>query len=69
MRGWDRLIFVCLAFLVSPAIVCLAEDGDAKLTPTESETLFLDRLMRAESGGAAICEESRVVRAWSLPVS
>ena len=32
-------------------IVCLAEDGDAKLTPTESETLFLDRLMRAESAG------------------
>jgi hypothetical protein len=51
MRGRGRLIFVCFAFLVSPAIVCLAEDGDAKLTPTESETLFLDRLMRAESGG------------------
>jgi hypothetical protein len=51
MRGWDRLIFVCFAFLFAPAIVCLAEDGDAKLTPTESETLFLDRLMRAESAG------------------
>ena len=51
MRGWDRLIFVCFAFLVTPVIVCLAEDGDAKLTPTESETLFLDRLMRAESAG------------------
>ena len=53
MRGWGGLIFVCLAVLVTPVIVCLAEDGDgdAKLTPTESETLFLDRLMRAESGG------------------
>jgi len=51
MRGWGGLIFVCFAFLVTPAIVCLAEDGDAKLTPTESETLFLDRLMRAESAG------------------
>ena len=51
MRGWGGLIFVCLAFLVTPVIVCLAEDGDAKLTPTESETLFLDRLMRAESAG------------------
>ena len=51
MRGWGGLIFVCLAFLVTPVIVCLAEDGDAKLTPTESESLFLDRLMRAESAG------------------
>ena len=51
MRGWGRLVFVCLAFLSSPIIACLAEDGDAKLTPTEAETLFLDRLMRAESGG------------------
>ena len=69
MRGWGRLIFVCFAFLVTPVIVCLAEDGDAKLTPTESETLFLDRLMRAEFGGAAICEESRLFRPWPLPVS
>jgi len=37
--------------LIGPAIVCLAEDSETKLTPTESETLFLDRLMRAESGG------------------
>jgi hypothetical protein len=51
MRGWGGLIFVCFAFLFAPAIVCLAEDGDAKLTPTESETVFLDRLMRAESAG------------------
>ena len=51
MRGWGRLVFVCFAFLFSPTIACLAEDGDAKLTPTESETLFLDRLMRAESAG------------------
>ena len=50
MRGWGGLIFVCFAFLVTPVIVCLAEDGDAKLTPTDSEALFLDRLMRAESG-------------------
>ena len=51
MRGWGRLVFVCLAFLFSPIIACLAEDGDTKLTPTEAETLFLDRLTRAESGG------------------
>ena len=51
MRGWGRLVFVCLAFLFSPSLACLAEDGDAKLAPTEAETLFLDRLMRAESGG------------------
>jgi len=51
MRGGGRLLFICLAFLIGPAIVCLAEDSETKLTPTESETLFLDRLMRAESGG------------------
>jgi hypothetical protein len=45
------LVFVCLAFLFSPTIACLAEDSDTKLTPTEAETLFLDRLMRAESAG------------------
>jgi len=51
MHGWERLVFVCLALFFSPPIACLAEDGDTKLTPTETETLFLDRLMRAESGG------------------
>jgi hypothetical protein len=51
MRGWGRLVFVCLAFLFGPAIACLAEDSDTKLIPTEAETLFLDRLMRAESAG------------------
>jgi hypothetical protein len=51
MQGWGRLVVVCLAFLFGPATACFAEDGDAKLTPTETETLFLDRLMRAESGG------------------
>lgn len=51
MRGCGRLLFICLAFLIGPAILCLAEDSETKLTPTESETLFLDRLMRAESGG------------------
>jgi hypothetical protein len=51
MRGWGRLVLVCLAFFFSPIIACFAEDGDTKLTPTEAETLFLDRLMRAESGG------------------
>ncbi len=46
------LVFVFLALLFSPPLACLAEDGDAtKLTPTEAETLFLDRLMRAESAG------------------
>ncbi len=51
MRAWGRVVFVCLAFLFSPTIACLADDSDTKLTPTEAETLFLDRLMRAESGG------------------
>ena len=51
MRGCGRLLFICLAFLIGPAILCLAEDSETKLTPTESETLFLDRLMRAESAG------------------
>ena len=51
MRGWDGLIFVCFAFLVTPVIVCLAEDGERSFTPTRKRTLFLDRLVRAESRG------------------
>ena len=52
MRGLGKLILVLAAFLFSPSIACLAEaEPEAKLTPTTSETLFLDRLMRAESGG------------------
>ena len=59
MHGWGRLFFVCLAFLLSPAIACLAEENDTKLTPTETETLFLDRLMRAESAGRQYAKNHR----------
>ncbi len=51
MHGSGRLVLVCLAFLVGPAIACLAEEAETKLAPTESETRFLDHLMRAESSG------------------
>ncbi len=52
MRGLGKLILILVAFLFSPSSACLAEaEAEAKLTPTESEVLFLDRLMRAESGG------------------
>jgi hypothetical protein len=52
MRGAGRLLLVMLALLLNPAIPCLAEgDGESKLTPTAGEKAFLDRLMRAESGG------------------
>lgn len=59
MRGLGKLILILVAFLFSPSIACLAEGEaeakptptESKLTPTESETLFLERLMRAESGG------------------
>ena len=52
MRGLGKLILILVAFLFSPSSACLAEaEVEAKLTPTESEILFLDRLMRAESGG------------------
>jgi hypothetical protein len=44
-------VFVCLAVLFGLGIACLAEKDDAQLAPTESETIFLDRLMLAESGG------------------
>jgi hypothetical protein len=58
MHGWG-LIFVCLAFLLSSTIACVAEDSDTKLTPTEAETLFLDRLMRAESAGKQYAKNPR----------
>ncbi len=52
MRALGKLIVVLAAFLFSPSFACLAEgEAEAKLTPTTSETLFLDHLMRAESGG------------------
>ena len=52
MRGAGKLIVFLLAFLFTPSAACLAEaDAEAKLIPTESEALFLDRLMRAESRG------------------
>jgi hypothetical protein len=59
MLGWGRRLFICLAFLFSPTIACLAEDSDTKLTPTEAETLFLDRLMRAESAGKQYAKNPR----------
>ena len=40
-----------MSCFLRPTIACLAEDGDTKVTPSEAETLFLDRLTRAESGG------------------
>jgi hypothetical protein len=61
MRSVGKVALLFLAFLFSSAIACLAEtgsepkptptEGKTELTPTGSETVFLDRLMRAESGG------------------
>ncbi len=52
MRGGGKLLLVLFALLFNPARPCLAEgDGKSKLTPTESEKIFLGRLMRAELGG------------------
>ncbi len=42
---------VLAALLFSPALACAETEGEPKLTPTESEKLFLDRLMMAESRG------------------
>ncbi len=50
MRISGRLAWLLLAFFLGPFGVCFAEAGlDAP--PTDSEKLFLDRLMLAESGG------------------
>ena len=52
MRELGKLVVIFLAFLVSLALACLAETGgNSTQAPTESETSFLDRLMRTESGG------------------
>jgi hypothetical protein len=52
MRSLGKVALLFLAFLFSPSAACLAEtESGPNLTPTESETIFLDRLMRAESGG------------------
>jgi hypothetical protein len=52
MLGRGKLFPILAAFLFASPIPCLAEgDGESKLNATESETIFLDRLMRAESGG------------------
>lgn len=52
MASGGKALFISIAFLFSPVIPCFAEgDGKSKLTPTESETIFLDRLMRAELDG------------------
>jgi hypothetical protein len=42
---------VLAALLFSPPLACAEIEGELKLTPTESEKLFLDRLMMAESRG------------------
>jgi hypothetical protein len=44
-------IAVLAALLFSPPFACAEIEGELKLTPTESETVFLDRLMMAESRG------------------
>ena len=49
MRGFRRLASLVWALLVGPLGVCFAEAGLDP--PAESEKLFLDRLMAAESGG------------------
>jgi hypothetical protein len=52
MRDRGKLFLISAAFLFAPSVPCLAEgDGEPKLNPNESETIFLNRLMRAESGG------------------
>ena len=51
MRGPRRFIVACLLFLSAAAFPCRAEESAAQPAPTESETIFLDRLMLAESGG------------------
>ncbi len=52
MRELRKLLLTLFLAFLSPSVSCLAEgDGESKLTPTESEKLFLDRLMRAELGG------------------
>jgi hypothetical protein len=52
MRDRGKLLLISAAFLFAPSVPCLAEgDGESKLNPTPSEKIFLDRLMRAESGG------------------
>ncbi len=52
MRDFRRLAYLIAALLAAPFGVCLAEASlDLKPAATESETLFLDRLMAAESGG------------------
>lgn len=44
-------IAVLAALLFSPPLACADTEDEQKLTPTESETLFLDRLMMVESRG------------------
>lgn len=52
MREVGKLVLIFIAFLVSLALACLAQTGgNSRLVSTESETSFLDRLMRAELGG------------------
>ncbi len=69
MRYLGKLLFIFATFLLIASLACLAEIGnEAKLTPTESETKFLDRLMRAEFGRAPIREKPRVVCAGAVSV-
>lgn len=51
-RNSGKVALLFLAFLFGLPAACLADTAsNSKLTPTESETVFLDRLMGAESGG------------------
>ena len=58
MRLLGRLARLIAALLLAPIGVCLAAAG-ADLTPSDSENLFLDRLMMAESGGRLYARNPR----------
>ena len=51
MRNSGRLGRLLAALIVGPSGLCLAEPGANPAPPSESEKLFLDRLMAAELGG------------------
>ena len=51
MRKSGTLARLLAALMVGPFGVCFAEPDVAPAQPSESEKLFLDRLMMAESGG------------------
>ena len=53
MRKSGRLARLLAALMVGPCGVCFAEPDVAPAQPSESEKLFLDRLMMAEIQAAA----------------